>query len=169
MFDNLIRKLYEPDIRSIAEDANNRLSRLFGYSARLPKIEVRDLPVKYGVILDYLRGRIYQFALKIGGMFDPIRDTITLDRTSINNVRDRIGIFFHELGHKYLRRFYLPKDVEEGYASWLTQKLTGYARDAYGNLRENMNRVYQQLGDAVFNPRYRNEIVREFRRASVYS
>lgn len=169
MFGNLLRKLYEPNIGNIAEEAHGKLSRLFGYSPRLPEIEVRDLPAQYGVIVDYLRGRVYQFALKIGGMFDPIRDKITLDRTSINNTRDKISIIHHEIAHKFLRPFYLPKDVEEGYASWLTQKLTGYAGDLYSNLRENMNRVYHKLGNAVFNPTYRDTIVREFRKARTYT
>jgi len=169
MFENLLHDLYETDTQNIAEEAHGRLSSIFGYSPGLPKIEIKDLPIKYGLILDYLRGRVYQFAMKIGGMFDPIRNKMTLDRESISNMKDRISIIYHELTHKFLSPFYLPKDVEEGYASWLTQKLTGYAKDAYGNLRENMNKVYQKLGNAVFNPAYRNTVINEFRRASAYS
>ncbi|MEM5836710.1 MAG: hypothetical protein QW058_03095 [Candidatus Aenigmatarchaeota archaeon] len=165
MFESLLSRLYDTNYFNLKEElskAHENLSKIFKYSASMPEIKLTNFPKIFRYIIDPLRGIVYKVVVEIGGAFDKLRNRIYLNIDKIKEKSERIPFIYHELTHKFLERFNLPRDVEEGYASWLTKKLTGYAKDAYGNLRERFERVYRKLGDKVFNPSYRNEIINTF-------
>lgn len=168
-FQGLSLTLYEPEKKlegEVAKDtmrAYNNLSKTFGYSPGMPKTKLVNIPrTIIGYIIDPVRGAIHSVVSEVGGAYDRFRNRIYLNKEKIRDGVDRISIIYHEVGHKFLDRFRLPRDVEEGYASWLTKKLTGYAKDAYGELRNRFEGVYQKLGNKIYNPNNRDEIINEF-------
>jgi hypothetical protein len=163
MFGSLLKQLYDSnELDKEVKDAYYNLSKYFNYSPKIPEIKVVNIPKFFRYIIDPIKGVVYTFLIKIGGIFDGLKNKIYLNKDEIKEKCNRIAIIYHELTHKFLDRFNLPNDVEEGYASWLTKKLTGYAKDAYGKLRERFENVYQKLGNKIFNPNYREEIIYHF-------
>lgn len=162
MFEGLLNSLFDHSVLKDADSVHERLSELFGYSQEKPEIKVAKIRKVIYHIIDPAKGIIYTLVAEIGGVFDRLKNRIYLNKDWIKDRCERISLLYHEMTHKFLERFNLPREVEEGYASWLTKKLTGYARDAYGKLRQRFGQVYQRLGDRIFDPKYSNKIVNEF-------
>jgi hypothetical protein len=160
---DFIRNLYQPvNLTEEANKINKDLSRTFGYKEPLPDIQLTRMPKFLFYVVDPVRRMVNKAVLEVRGAYDSLRNVVYLGIDTAKNKTDRIGTLYHEMIHHYLNRFHLPREVQEGYASWLTKRLTGYAKDSYGGVRDTFGRVYQRLGNKIFDPNYREEVIDEF-------
>jgi len=136
---------------SVTRDTQKELSEIFGYTISPSEIGIKDLNRNRGTG-------------KIGGIIDPEKGSIIYDMgTLLSGGKRALAAIVHEIIHVYLIPFGLPPDVEEGYASMLTERLTGYADRGYKGLREKMKVVYNKLGNAIFEPYNSQTITKTFK------